>query len=158
MITLQVVVNDCPVPVKQPWETWVYKSNKCSNNWWYRICLCKCRYCNIVKAWRVSWTVLFWYGFVITSHMKVWIWLLNWLVIWWGWGWWVVQAKTSYRGYPAKRALPAMLIRMADRALLAGYPRYEITEIRPFTMISWHGKALLVLYERRRLVTQGFRH
>ena len=33
-----------------------------------------------------------------------------------------IEISTTYRGYPAKRALPAM--RMADRALLAGYPQY----------------------------------
>ena len=36
----------------------------------------------------------------------------------------------SYQGYPAKRALPTMLLRMADRALLAGYPWYKVSTTR----------------------------
>ena len=41
--------------------------------------------------------------------------------------------KHTYRGYPAKRALPAMLTHyMADRALLAGYPRYV------YKGVEWH--------------------
>ena len=39
-----------------------------------------------------------------------------------------ISSSPSYRWYPAKRALPATLL-MADRALLAGHPRYVSTHV-----------------------------